>query len=640
VKELRVLSSWALARRTVWHAAFRVLLLGALVLLGSALPSAALALPVKGEVAINVENGFARLVFTFADDVEPETKIANNIIMITFKRPVDVMVDKLDVNSGGYISVTRRDPDGKAIRIALARRATMNSMSVAEKLFIDLLPDTWTGLPPGLPKEVIEDLAKRAREAEKKQRQQRALSQQTTMPSIRVRVASQPTFTRYVFDLPELTAVAANSTKDKLTLTFDAVLKFDLADAQAMRPPVVSGIESGLDREAVVVQFTFAGKVDVRTFREGLSYIVDVMPMEGRSERGEGGARGDELAAVAAELAARAKAAPQTVPARTPVSAAPRETSPASPPSKSSRWWRTLRAKILSRDGASPEHAPPRQTSEEGTPKGSAPKERAANEAIEDDAVIRDRPRAVPPKATPNAAAPNTVEHASPSAEHNARVVRVAITQLDRPRLVSAAADGPAWTVAIGEVIEQTRAAAISRNIIGAARSNVVISFEEARKLHYLRDAEAGDALMVVTALGPPRGLVKAQDFVEFRALVSTHGVVLQPLADDLFAEFAPDKIVISRPSGLILSPVTEGGGRSGAAVYQPHVLDARVWKSDRQADFRERNAQLIRAAAEATEAKRPIARANLARFYLARDMGVEAKGVLERGIVRQPADR
>jgi hypothetical protein len=145
---------------------------------------------------------------------------------------------------------------------------------------------------------------------------------------------------------------------------------------------------------------------------------------------------------------------------------------------------------------------------------------------------------------------------------------------------------------------------------------------------------------MVVTALGPPRGLVKAQDFVEFRALVSTHGVVLQPLADDLFAEFAPDKIVISRPSGLILSPVTEGGGRSGAAVYQPHVLDARVWKSDRQADYRERNAQLIRAAAEATEAKRPIARANLARFYLARDMGVEAKGVLERGIVRQPADR
>jgi len=41
---------------------------------------------------------------------------------------------------------------------------------------------------------------------------------------------------------------------------------------------------------------------------------------------------------------------------------------------------------------------------------------------------------------------------------------------------------------------------------------------------------------MVVTALGPSRGFVKNQDFVEFRALASTHGVVVQPLADDVGA--------------------------------------------------------------------------------------------------------
>jgi hypothetical protein len=715
--------------------------LGAL-LIGGTLPSIAAPPLVKGEAAIAVENGFARLVFTFADDVEPEAKIANNIILITFKRPVDVSIAKLDVNSGGVISAARRDPDGKAIRIALGRRATMNAMSVAEKLFIDLLPDTWTGLPPGLPREVIEELAKRAREAEKKQRQQRALAQQTQMPSIRVRVASQPTFTRYVFDLPELIAVAASSTKDKLTLTFDAVLKFDLADAQATLPRAVGAIDSALDREAVLVRFTFADKVDVRTFREGLSYIVDVTPMEGRSERQEGAVRGDDLPAVAAELAARAKAPagvepPQTVPARSPVATAP-VASPAAAgePPRVPRPVEAPQAAAPGQNGPAPdarslEHDPARNAAAESAPKEAnketikdviketikevikaiegTPKEtikpRAAHDSPDRD-TISERPPAVVAPPRPTTAAPVAVEPAPPRADRAARVVTVSLKRhndnlhlqfpfmsttpaaifwrgdtlwlvfdtdatialgklqgeakggirgatvvrredlavvrlkLDRPRLVSAAADGPAWTVAIGEVIEQTRAAAISRNIIGAARSNVVISFEEARKLHYLRDPEAGDALMVVTALGPPRGLVKAQDFVEFRALVSTHGVVLQPLADDLFAEFAPDKIVISRPSGLILSPVTEGGGRSGAAVYQPHVLDARVWKSDRQADFRERNAQLIRAAAEATEAKRPIARANLARFYLARDMGVEAKGVLERGIVRQPADR
>jgi long-chain acyl-CoA synthetase len=48
------------------------------------------------------------------------------------------------------------------------------------------LPDTWTGLPPGLPREVIEDLARRAREAEKKVRQQRSLAKQTNAISLGV----------------------------------------------------------------------------------------------------------------------------------------------------------------------------------------------------------------------------------------------------------------------------------------------------------------------------------------------------------------------------------------------------------------------------------------------------------------------
>ena len=66
------------------------------------------------------------------------------------------------------MSAARRDPDGKGIRIALARKVTMNSMAAGERLFVDLLPDTWTGLPPGLPRDVIEELARRAREAETK----------------------------------------------------------------------------------------------------------------------------------------------------------------------------------------------------------------------------------------------------------------------------------------------------------------------------------------------------------------------------------------------------------------------------------------------------------------------------------------
>jgi hypothetical protein len=222
----------------------RALWPAALLLLTIVLPSPACAQAIKGEVGAVIENGFARLVFTLAEDVESQVKVGNGIIIVSYKRPIDFNVDKLAANAPGYVSAARRDPDGKAIRIALARKVTVNSMAAAERLFVDLLPDPWTGLPPGLPREVIDDLAKRARDADRKLRQQRVLARQAKMLPIRVRVASQPTFTRYIFDLPELIGVAAHNDKDRLTLTFDALLKFDLADAKATLPPVIASIDS------------------------------------------------------------------------------------------------------------------------------------------------------------------------------------------------------------------------------------------------------------------------------------------------------------------------------------------------------------------------------------------------------------
>ena len=119
-----------------------------------------------------------------------------------------------------------------------------------------------------------------------------------------------------------------------------------------------------------------------------------------------------------------------------------------------------------------------------------------------------------------------------------------------------------------------TRPLGIARNIVGTSRASITIPFDDPRKLHRLADPDIGDTLLVVTALGPARGFLKAQDFVELRALPSTHGVVVQPLADDLTAELAADKIVISRPGGLTLSATAIGQqqlARSFRAVELRH---------------------------------------------------------------------
>jgi tetratricopeptide (TPR) repeat protein len=131
-----------------------------------------------------------------------------------------------------------------------------------------------------------------------------------------------------------------------------------------------------------------------------------------------------------------------------------------------------------------------------------------------------------------------------------------------------------------------------------------------------------------VTGHAPARGFLKTHDFVEFRALASTHGVVVQPIADDIAAELSFDKIVVGRPGGLILSRA--GSSPRRAASARAVVFDTQNWGFDRQSKFVERQSQLIGAAAAAPESRRMVARLDVARFYLSRDMFAEAKGVLD----------
>src|SRR6202521_5376075 len=277
--------------------------------------------PVKGEVSVTTAGGYARIIFSPAADVESDVRAASGVLVVAFKRPVDLSVSRLNAGAPDYVSAARRDPDGMGLRLALAQKVTVNSIRAGEQLFVDLLPASWTGLPPGLPTNVIEDLARRARDAEKKVRLQHALDLQKKRTSIRVRVAAQPTFTRYVFELPEFVNVSADRAKDKLTLFFGAPLQFDLADAKATMPPLLESIETDGDGESASVQFAFDGPVDVRTFREDNTYVLDVVIPEGQKASAEQGKPADvaePLAQQASKGATESGEAPATVPAKAP----------------------------------------------------------------------------------------------------------------------------------------------------------------------------------------------------------------------------------------------------------------------------------------------------------------------------------
>ncbi len=711
--------AWARAARVVRLVLRLAPLLGVAALLVCAAATPARAQTVKGSIQTSTTGGYARVILQFPEEVESEVKVAGGIIVVNFQRPVEIGIDAITGGLGDYVGGARRDPDGKGLRIALKRKVTVNSMAAGERLFIDLLPDTWTGMAPGLPQEVIEDLARRAREAERLLRQQRQWAQKKKPLQTRVRVATQPTFTRYLFELPEVIPVTSDRDADNLTLTFASPLVFDLTDAKSVLPKVVQSIETETSRDSVKVRFAFSGKADVRSFREESTYVVDIGASDVKESVIDAPAKLPELAALALEAAAGKRStlpgveAPKTVPAKltveeravrpaAPMPAAPEpqrarlEPSPPAAAPAAPDQNAPATAARPSPDPRAPASAPPAHAIQAANPAPPAPSSAAspppqppaaaappappAEDArpVEHKNIVAEAKGTDPnvvaaqlsrkgdtlrlafPFAAPTPAAvfrradtlwlvfdtsvqidlnvlqgdtSRTIRSASLTSAREAQVVRLV---LERPRLISLGSDGTTWAITIGDaVVDATKPLGIARNVITQSRASVTVPFEEPKKLHRIADPEVGDTLLVVTGLGPARGFLKAQDFVEFRALPSTHGIVVQTIADDVLAELSADKVVIGRPGGLTLSGASTNTRNS--AAFRPLVFDSQLWGFDRQSSFTERQYKLIAAAADASEGKRAIPRLELARFYLARDMFVEAKAVLDIALAEEP---
>ena len=221
-----------------------------------------------------------------------------------------------------------------------------------------------------------------------------------------------------------------------------------------------------------------------------------------------------------------------------------------------------------------------------------------------------------------------TIRSAAVAREDDAQVVRL---KLERPRLVSVEPQDSGWLITIGDAMAGgTKPLVVARNIVGPGRTSITIPFDEPQKAHWLDDADVGDRLLVVTGLGPTRGLIKGQDFVDFRALGSAQGIAVQPFADDIKAELSADKVILTRPGGLTLSDAAAAQQEKAARAV---IFDTKRWNDDRQAEYAQRQFELVRAAAEAPVTGRTEARLDLARFYFSRQMYAEAKSVLDTAI-------
>lgn len=635
----------------------------ALIAVAFALPTPSHAELPKGEATLSSSGKYARLLLKFDREVGTEVVVAGSILVIRFNGPVDIDIDQLIDAVPSYVGASRRDPDGSAIRLALTQKVRVNVMTAGERVFIDLLPESWSGLPPPLPQEVVRELSERALAAERALRLQRAADEAKKKPPVRVRTSVQPTFVRFVFELPDGIAVSSSLSADKFSLSFSSPLTFDLADARIAAPNNIKSIDQKVAGDSSSVDISLIGEVDVHAFREERNYIVDIgfdkaqkssinlppQPSSAAAAKNVVGAQSpaptSEAIAKEAKIAVKPSGEPAKPQAAKPEVHAEVKAAPPVTPVKSE----TPAAAQVAPVAASPAPATPAVPTPAASPAPKPVGDAVAVEAKRTSDEFRltfpfgaATPLAVFPRAdaiwvvfaTGKSLDIGTVRHEGGSLLADATLAdvpngRALRLRLNRPQLVSLTGDAATPVLTLSDKAETaTQPLVALRNISDPGKENVSIAMDKPGPLLRFTDPGAGDTLMIVPATLPARGFVRRQNFVELSLLESIHGIVIKPNSDDITATLSAGSVTLGRPGGLTLSASSAVAER--ATVVVGPAFDVNEWQDNQKANFNQRLDELIRAAANASGDNQVLAHLAMARFYLARGFYPEARGVLD----------
>jgi hypothetical protein len=260
--------------------ALRLFPILACVALLAGAPGRAFAQTPSGTVSASEQPNFGRLLFTLPTAQRVTARVANGVLIVSFSEPVNVSVERIARELPTYVSVARVDPDQRGVRFALTRPYRVNQLDAGEKVFVDLIPENWQGLLPGLPPEVVAELARRARVAEAQARVVQRQREQMQARDIEVRAATLPTLQRLVFGVPGTVEVDSQIADGAIDVTVNAPLRLDPA---RLRPLLPAGVR--LERSETVggvlrLRLGVPERWGPVSFREDDGFVLDFVDRE------------------------------------------------------------------------------------------------------------------------------------------------------------------------------------------------------------------------------------------------------------------------------------------------------------------------------------------------------------------------
>jgi hypothetical protein len=573
------------------------------------------------------QKNFGRIALTFDHGVKVTAKVTGGVLVVNFREPVTGQRERLAAEMPAYVAQVRRDPDGAGLRVALQSSYKVNVLEAGERVFIDLMPEGWTGLPPGLPPEVLADLSRRAEELSERLRREAVRARRTT--PLRLEVATLPTLTRLSVRLPQEAEVALERAGSEVRLRIPGAYTIESTEARAALRPAATALAAEAGTDAARLALTLGEGFTAEGYREDDSYILDLVKPAGKKTDEK---KPDDRRPAAADAspgpAARAEA-PSPAESRSQAEASPPAEAPTSAePQAGPVQARVARAGQGTSQGlriAFPFTArPPAALFERG---GIA-------------TLVFETTAPVSLPSLPVGAPASVAE--GPRAEGAFTVLRLRLESGMLAQL--AAGEGQGWDLVLGDAALPGGDVLVpQRSADPAGRPAVTVPLARPGGTLWLeRD---GERIAVATARGPRvAGLPKRGRFVEFELLPTRQGVAVLAAADDLVVRPGLADVAITRPGGLSLSATVAETPEAGPAAKAADLLvQPDRWREDQRGDVRARIRAAEGAAAAAERPARSAARLDLVRVLLANDFAAEAAGVLALAVREDPplaADR
>jgi len=554
------------------------------------------------KLLVTAEQGFGRLVIDFVDRTDlPKYKITskNGVLAVEFDEPVTASLPDIAATLPDYVSVGRVDPDGEGIRFALRSPVNINSIEAGEKLFIDLMPTTWQGLPPGLPPEVVAELAERAENAARLAEQKRkAEGARILKPVADLRVGRNPTFMRLQFDWSVATKAEFKQDGDTGQLSFEWPVPVDLYALGTDLPPEIKKAENVITPDGSQVVLTLADGVKPRFYQStDKQYVVDID--------------------IAHDLPSPLDAAALLA----------QETAAKLPPAHEATMGGVPPEQVAALTGA----VVPVITTVGSTVRVAFPFDRDTPAAVFRRGntlwMVFDSLRGITmPDKTPGLDAIASSVTVVPAGD--SQVVRI---ELNADRLATLGSQGKAWVLSLGDtLLTPTEPLDLNRRVDGEGLYQITADLERPGKVHEFTDPVVGDTLDVVTAYPPARGVTRDLNYVDFSTLRSVHGLVIRPTHRGVGVDIESRLAVIHAKSGLTVSSVDSRRPPLAAAeANRDRFIDFAVLDEPDPVKFSTERDTLLETAADATGRDRDTARLQLAQYLVANRFGLEALGVL-----------